>query len=467
MKKSKVYIIGAGPGKYDLITRRGLDILKEADLVIYDYLVDSSLLEMAGARAELISCGTLGKRRDSKDTHSAQEGINNLLIAGAKNGKRVVRLKSGDPVIFSRVSEEIQALIRNKIKFEIVPGVTAGNAAASFGGIPLTDRKYASSCVFVTGHESAGKRKRAIDWRAISKCGTLVFYMAVGNVGNIARRLREAGKAKNTPVMLVRQATLPTQKVLTGNLGNIAAAARAAKITPPAIVIVGDVARLEKKFNWLGKGKKILFTGLSKEKYFEDNFYWHLPLIKIKPMESYAEFDSLLKKIREFDWVVFASRYGAEYFFERLKAIGLDSRALSGCGIAAVGNSTKGRLSDFGILADLVPKKESSEGLIEEFKRIDVKNKKIFLPRSDISDKGLERALRGLGAEVTTGFAYKNVMPKKLPDLDLNFFDEIMFTSPSTVRNFKKRYGSVPKNVKVECIGDVTLKEAKKWKLLD
>ena len=189
-------------------------------------------------------------------------------------------------------------------------------------------------------------------------------------------------------------------------------------------------------------------------------------MIKIEPLRNYGEFDDYLKNIRKFDWIVFASRYGAEYFFKRLTIVGLDARALSGIKIAAVGNSTKNRLLASGIIADLVPKKESSEGLIEALKELGVRGREIFLPRSDISDKNLKRGLEKLGAEVVESFAYKNVMPDDLPDLDLIFFDEIMFTSPSTVRNFKKRYKHVPKTVRIRCIGDVTLKEAQKWHLL-
>jgi len=182
-------------------------------------------------------------------------------------------------------------------------------------------------------------------------------------------------------------------------------------------------------------------------------------------MDDYRGFDNYLKNISDYDWIIFASRYGAEYFFKRLGAVGLDSRALNGIKIAAVGNSTQSRLSDFGIAADLVPKNGSSKGLIEELKKRGLRNKRIFLPRSDISDKGLEKEFKKLGAEVTTSLAYKNVLPDNLPDLDLKDFDEIVFSSPSTVRNFKKIYKKVPKKVKIRYIGDVTLREIKRCRL--
>ncbi|MDP2940286.1 MAG: uroporphyrinogen-III C-methyltransferase [Candidatus Omnitrophota bacterium] len=466
--KGKVYLVGAGPGSPDLITLRGLEILRQADVIIYDYLVDKRILEEAKEDAELICCDTLGKNRYSDGFLVHNEKISNLVIKKVKQGKKVIRLKNGDPSIFSRTSQELEPLVRNKIEFEIVPGVTAASAASSFSGIPLTDRRFASTCVFVTGHEDPVKKESSINWEKISGCGTIVLYMAVENLSKIVKHLLKFGKGHDTPVAIIQDASLPTQKILIGSLEDILLKAKKHKIKPPAIIIVGEVVKLEKQFNWLRKSRRILFTGLSSERFFTKGTYFHLPLIEIKPIEDYQEFDSYLKRIKEFDWIVFASRYGVEYFFKRLKYLELDLRILNGIKIAVIGASTANRLLDFGILADLVPQKESSEGLLEEFQKLELKARKIFLPRSDISDKGLTQQLKNLEAAVTTSFAYKNVMPKNLPDLDLEFFNEIMFTSPSTVRNFKKRYGRIPKGIKVSCIGDVTLKEVKRspnlWK---
>ncbi len=464
----KVYLIGAGPGKPDLITVRGLNILKEADVVIYDYLVDRGFLEYAKEGARLVCCDRLAKKGKYSNGFSIhQEKITDLVIQKAREGKKVIRLKNGDPSIFSRCSQELEALTKARIEFEVVPGVTAASAASCLSGIPLTDRRYASDCIFVTGHESKGKGKTMLDWNSIAKSGTIVLYMAVENLAGIVKKLIEAGKDKNTPVAIVQNASLLNQRVLIGTLKDIAAKAKNEKIKPPAIVIVGKVANFEKNFNWLRKNKKVLFTGLSDERFFISGTYFHMPLIKIEELNNYKEFDSYLIKIREFDWIGFASRYGVEYFFKRLKQVGYDSRILNGIKIAAVGNSTANKLLDFGIRADLVPKNESSKGLLERFRKENLKDKKIFMPRSDLSDKGLERGLKRLGASVTASYAYRNVMPNDLPDLDLAYFDEIMFTSPSTVRNFRKRYGKVPKGINISCIGDVTLAEARKCRLLD
>lgn len=207
---------------------------------------------------------------------------------------------------------------------------------------------------------------------------------------------------------------------------------------------------------------------MSKERFFIEKTYFHLPLIKIVPLSDYTEFDNYLKNIEEFNWIVLTSRYGVEHFFKRLNATGFDSRVLKNIKVAAIGNSTKKRLEDFGIIADLVPKNEASQGLLEEFAKINISGKKIFLPRSDLSDKGLTEGLKERGAKVTASVAYRNIEPCDLPDLELCAFDEIMFTSPSGVRNFVKRYGNnIPKKVKVTCIGDITLKEAKRCHLLD
>ncbi|PIR65465.1 MAG: uroporphyrinogen-III C-methyltransferase, partial [Candidatus Omnitrophica bacterium CG10_big_fil_rev_8_21_14_0_10_43_8] len=260
----KVYLVGGGPGKPDLITVRGLNILKEADVVIYDYLVDRQLLEYTKEGAELVCCDRLAKKGRYSDGFSIhQEKITNLVIEKAKKDKKVIRLKNGDPSIFSRCSQELEALAKARIEFEIVPGVTAASATSCLTGIPLTDREYATDCVFVTGHEAPSKDESMLDWNAIAKNGTVVLYMAVENLADIVKKLVEAGKDKNTPVAMVQNASRLNQRVLRGTLKDIAVKAKDEKIKPPAIIIIGKVAKLEKNFNWLRRNKRVLFTGLS------------------------------------------------------------------------------------------------------------------------------------------------------------------------------------------------------------
>lgn len=453
MNTHKVYIVGAGPGEPDLITVRALRILRQADVVVYDYLVDKRLLEETRPGAELIYCDRPGKKIQ-------------LVIRKFKEGKKVIRLKNGSPSLFSRLAEELEALIRENVPFEVVAGITAAEAASSLSGIPLTSRRFSASCIFATGHEDPAKQKSYLDWPSLAKSGTIVFYMAVENIAKIAKILINAGKPAQTPAAIIQNVSLSSQKVLTAELKDIAAKAKKAKVKPPAIIIIGEVVKFEKKFNRYKKGKRILFTGLSDKRYFlRDNFV-HLPLIKIEPLTDYSVFDAHLLNICSFDWVVFGSRYGVEYFFKRLKVLGKDIRDLADLRFAVVGGSTKNKLLEFGIIADIVPELESSQGLLQTFNKERLEGKKIFLPRSDLSDKGLEKGLRQLGAEVISCVAYRNVMPSDLPDIELGSFDEIYFTSPSTVRNFKRRYKKIPASVKIRCIGDVTLKEAKRCQLL-
>ncbi|MEW6009560.1 MAG: uroporphyrinogen-III C-methyltransferase [Candidatus Omnitrophota bacterium] len=454
MKKAKVYFIGAGPGDPGLITVRGKAILQTAEVIIYDYLLDKRLLDGLRPDVRLICADKLQKK------------INNLLIKTAKIGKKVVRLKNGDPSIFARLGEELEALTKNRIDFEIVPGVTAASAASAFAGIPLTERNLSSTCVFVTGQEMPDKKKSLIDWDSLSNIGTIVFYMAVGNLKTIVRNLIKVGKNKDTPVAVISDISLPKQQVLLDNLENIPTRAKKNKIKPPAIIIIGETVKLAKKFNWLNKSRRALFVGLSAERFFLKDRYEHVPLIKIKPLDDYSNFDKNLKEVANFDWIIFTSRFGVENFFRRLEVIGLDSRKLVNIKIAVIGKSTQRRLLDFAIKADLVPKNESSAGLAEEFRKIDIKGKKIFMPRSDISDKGLTEQLTRMGACVISAIAYRNIIPDYIPGVNFNEFNRIMFTSPSTVRNFIKRYKNVPPQTRITCIGAVTSREAKRCGLL-
>lgn len=451
MSKGKVYLVGAGPAGKDLITVKGLEILRQAEVVIYDYLVDKELLDEARPDAELISC---------------DRNIDALMVKKAKAGKMVVRLKNGDPFIFGRASEEMAALSKNKIEYEVVPGVTAASAAAVFSGIPLTDRRLASSVVFVTGYEAEGKKLSAVNWRAIAAAGTIVLYMAVENLAQIVDQLIRAGKSADIPAAAIYQAGRINQWLVVSRLKELPAAIKKRRIKAPAIFIIGEVVRLSRSLNWFKRNKRILFTGLSDKRYLFKGTYFHLPMIEIKPLESYADFDRQLKAINTFDWIVFTSRFGVQYFFARLGKIGLDARALYKLKIAAIGNSTANKLKEWGIIADLTPEVETSRGLLVAFRKIPLNGEKIFLPHSDLSDKGLAAGLRRLGAEVTSLVAYRNVMPKVLPELDLKRFDKFIFTSPSGVRNFVKRYGLPPAKSAKEWIGEVTRRQAQKSHLL-
>ncbi len=450
-----MYLVGAGPGAKDLISLRGQQALGQAEVVIYDYLVDGEMLEDVNPRAKLICCDELDKK---------QAKVNSAMVKFAEKGKLVVRLKNGDPFIFGRAEEEIEALLKNRIEFEIIPGITAAAAAACFSGIPLTSRRISSSVIYVSGQQAKGE-KPAIDWQAISKNETIVLYMAVKNIQSIAQQLIKNGKPADTPVAAISQAGRINQKIAIAKLDNISRIVKKEEITAPAIFIIGPVVRLNERLNWFRRNKRVLFTGLSAKRFFLKGNYFHLPMIKIEPLDDYADFDRYFKAISSFNWVIFTSRYAVQYFFQRLDKIGLDTRSLWNIKIAAIGNSTAVRLKSQGIIADLIPKVETSKGLLNVLKRIPLKDRRIFLPHSDISDKGLVKGLKKFGAKVIACVAYRNIVPENLPSLDLDTFNEIIFTSPSCVRNFVKRYGKPPKKAVIRCIGEVTRAQAKKLRL--
>ncbi len=464
MKAQKVYLVGAGP-EASLITVRGLEALRCADVVIYDYLVDERLLDNVKEGAELIACGGLGKKKRLNAVPDPQKRINALMVKKAGQGRRVVRLKSGDPAVFGRLSEEMEVLSGHGIEFEVIPGVSAASAAACLCGISLTGRRTASAVVFVTGHEDGGKEESSVDWEHIAGCGTIVLYMSAGNIGETAGKLLKAGKPGNTPVAAVSRIGSAAQRTVRSSLENIAAAAKG-KIEAPAVFIIGKTAFAGKSRGRPGRG--VLFTGLSGERFFAGKSCFHLPMIRIVPLPDYTEFDAHLEGIGNFDRIVFTSRYGVRYFFMRLNALKLDSRALKGIRITAIGGSTRKCLEGSGIIADMVPERESSGGLLDEFAKMDIRGERIFLPRSDLSDKGLTEKLGEMGAEVTACVAYRNIAPSRLPDIDFSVFDEIIFTSPSGVRNFVKRYGNeVPERTRITCIGGVTSREVEKCGLAE
>lgn len=450
-----VYIVGAGAGEPDLITVKGKEILKNAETIIYDYLVDKRIFEDLLPSAELICA------RESGRGKFRQEVLNRLIVKKYKQGRKVVRLKCGDPLLLARAKEELEFLTRNKVPFFIVPGITAASAGSAFLGIPFTSRDISSSVLFITGKEAEGKIS-SIDWKKLAQLNqTIVIYMGVKAITKISELLIKGGLSPSTPLAAISSAGSFSQKYVIGNLGNSFKLLEKG-ITHPAIIIIGEVVKLSKKFNWFRKVKKVLYTGISQERYFEDALFFHLPLIKIIPADDYSPLERAIKNIAEFDWLVFSSRFGVLYFFERLFKLKKDVRSLAQVKIAAIGASTAGKLKEYGLKADLIPEIETSFGLLKAFSKIDIREKKILLPRSDIADKGLTQGLSAQGAQCINCVAYKNIFPQDLPEIDFSLFDEIMFTAPSTVRNFKKRYGLPPLKIKISCIGEVTRKEVEK-----
>ena len=469
-KKGKVYIIGAGPGDAGLITLKGIDCLREADVVIYDYLVSKDLLKYASNEARFIYAGKQG------GAHTlSQWEINDLLVKEAKAGNTVARLKGGDPFIFGRGGEEAEKLAASGLPFEIVPGVTSAIAVPAYAGIPLTHRGLTSTVAFVTGHEDPTKEKSDIDWQALARIGTLVFLMGVKNIEKIVKELKDNGRSPKTPAALIRWGTTPKQEVLTGTLANISTLAKERKFAPPAILVVGKVVDLRDTLKWFDQkpifGRGVVIT--RPEKQADDLAQLlikeganpiHFPTIKIVPPPDWRDLDAAIKKLKGYDWLIFTSANGVAFFFERLLAKKKDIRDLKGIKICCIGPATAQQVQNKGIKVDLVPEKFISEGILRSFSRTNLKGKKILIARAAKARDVLPEGLKKLGAKVDVATAYVTVISeKKKKELEELFkenqIDVITFTSSSTVNNFVKIMGrnfSLPEDVKIACIGPVT-----------
>jgi uroporphyrinogen III methyltransferase / synthase len=250
----KVYLVGAGPGDPGLLTLKARDLIAEADCVIYDYLVNPKILKHAREGAELIYVGKRGLERSQQLWTQAE--INRLLVAKANEHAAVVRLKGGDPFIFGRGGEEAETLVEAGIEWEVVPGVSAGSSVAAYAGIPITHRGVSSSVTFVTGHEESsmsrpGKSKSAIRWERLANgADTLVFFMGVARIAEIADQLTSNGRDADTPVAVIRWGTYGHQETIVSNLAGVAAAVERRNLTSPALIVVGEVVRLRERLQW-------------------------------------------------------------------------------------------------------------------------------------------------------------------------------------------------------------------------
>ena len=471
--KAKVYLVGAGPGDPGLITVKGKECIQNADVIIYDYLASPALLNYARKSAELIYVGKKGG-----DHTLSQEEINALIVDKAKSGGIVCRLKGGDPFIFGRGGEEAEVLFKEELSFEVVPGVTSAIAAAAYAGIPLTHRQLTSTLAFVTGHEDPDKEETSINWSSLaSGIGTLVFFMGVKNLPNITRNLINHGKSADTPVALIQWGTTSSQKTVTGTLDKIAEKARTAGIKAPAIIVIGDVVHLRNKLKWFEQrpllGKRIVVTrarqqasnlvGLLSDLGAECLEY---PTIKIMPPEDLEPVKQAVENLSAYDWIVFTSVNGVDYFFEQLFAAGKDVRALGRMKTAAIGPATAGRLREFGLTSDIIPKTYRAESVIEAFKDQQLKDKKILLPRAAAARPILPKELKKMGAEVEEIPAYETLKVTESTDdlvqqLQDRRIDLITFTSSSTVKNFKallpsENFKKLIQGVTIASIGPIT-----------
>ena len=346
-EKAKVYLVGAGPGRADLITLRGAELIGIADCLIVDKLANPALLQFARQDAEIVNV----PKRIGPGSFT-QDQINRILVDKALEGKTVVRLKGGDPCIFGRCTEEARMFAEAGIEFEIVPGVTAAIAAAEYTGIMLTDRRYSSQVAFVTGREADGKEQSNIDWNVLARFpGTLVFYMGIGALASIVENLIGEGMSRQTPVALVAEATQPNQRVVKAPLAQIVRRCEQEQIEPPALIIVGAAAGGEVELNWFMRqplfGKAIVMTrdtvgnaDFAKKIIARGGRPVEFPTIAIQPETDPGVFHGVLAELPRNDWVIFTSVNGVRTFFKALGKLGKDARVFGGMRIAAIGPRT-------------------------------------------------------------------------------------------------------------------------------
>ena len=440
-----VYLVGAGPGDPKLITVRGRECLGRADVVFYDALANAALLDHAPAGAERVYVGKCAGK------HSVpQDQLNDRLVEAARSGQTIVRLKGGDPFIFGRGGEEAEALLEAGLSFEIVPGVTSPIAASAYAGIPLTHRRCASSVAFVTGHEDPTKDSRSVDWQGLARSvDTIVVLMGMGRLGEIADQLHQGGRSAETLVAVVQWGTTPRQRTVVGTLSTIADDVQRAGIGAPAITIVGDVVNIRETLRWFDVkplfGRRVLVTRARAQasKLVElltdaGADVVQCPTIRCEAIADNAPLVSAARAIGSFDWVLFASANAVDALWSALADLGLDSRALAGVKVGAMGPATAEALVTRGVTADLVPSETRSEGLLDELG--DVGGLRILLPRAEDGRDVLRRGLVEAGADVVSIAAYRTVAVEDNVDevvalLSLGHLDAITLTSASTVSN--------------------------------
>ena len=450
----QVYIVGAGPGDPGLLTLKGAHYLSRADVVLYDALVDSRLLALVPSSCEKIYVGKRGG-----GPSSSQSSIDQLLESYGRQGRVVVRLKGGDPFVFGRGGEEALHLEAAGIPFEVVAGVTAASGVPTYAGIPLTHRGLAAAAVLVTGHEDPTKSKPPIDWQRLAGLeATLVIFMGTRKLPQISALLLAGGRSATTPAAVIEWGTWPHQRTVVAPLQHIAARAEEESIQAPALVVVGQVVSLRPRLNWFENrplfGRRVLVTrsqsqaaGLQVKLEAEGAQVEMLPLLEIGPPADWTELDAELAQLEDFDWVIFTSPNSVRYFFARLHHLGGDARRLGGVALAAVGQATAAALAEQGLRPDLVPPKQSQEGLIVALQQVEVEGRRLLLPASAIGRTELVEALRGRGAQVRRVAAYQNQMPDLKeedwpPALRRGELDLVVFASPSSVANFWRLLGA-------------------------
>jgi uroporphyrinogen III methyltransferase/synthase len=442
----RVYLVGAGPGDPGLLTVRGRELLRRADVVVYDHLVSPRLLKGCPPHARLVYAG-----KQSGGHVGTQPSINALLVREARAGKQVVRLKGGDPFVFGRGGEEALALARAKIRYEVVPGVSSAIGVPAYAGIPVTHRNLASSVAIITGHEDPAKRGSSIRWQHLaSACDTIVCLMAVNQLAAVVRALLDHGARGAVPCAIIEQGTHPTQRTVTGTLQTIVAAARRDGVRPPAVLVIGEVVTLRRRLRWFERkpifGTRILVTRASdKAEGFADQLealgaeVERLPAIALAPVARNGLFRETVKEIPNADWVFFTSPEGVGWLSRMLKPYRKDLRWLSGCHIGAIGPMTASAVEARGLHVDFVPRRFSQEGMLKDFPRRLWAGKRALIFSAQESRDALITGLRQQGMRVTKVPIYRTVVPKALASgvgsVFREPFDFVTVTSASCVEH--------------------------------
>lgn len=453
MKKAgKVFLAGSGPGDEKLITVAAAEALSLADAVIYDNLINERLLDLyCGGQCEKIYVGKSGASHTME-----QEDINRLIVDKARQYGIVVRLKGGDPFIFGRGGEEALALRAAGIEYEIICGISSAYAVPAYAGIPVTHRGLSASVAFITGHEDPTKEKSDIHWDKLATgVQTLVFLMGVKNIPLIMTKLMENGRDGATPVAVINNGTYPAQRSVTGTIATIAGIVEREGITPPSIVVVGDVVSLKDRLDWFEKkplfGRTIIVTrSRAQASVLVEKLaalgagVIELPSISIAPVEDPSDIIGCINAIEDYDWIVFTSTNGVDHFFNHLRSGGGDFRKLHRNRICAIGPATAGALEKRGITPDLIPEKfESSQVVREMESRGEIRGRSFLLPRADIAPEAMREDLLRRGARKVDDVPVYRTVPvnysvdSAIADLDPEAVDLVTFTSSSTVRNFR------------------------------
>ncbi|MCS7281382.1 MAG: uroporphyrinogen-III C-methyltransferase [Desulfobacterota bacterium] len=468
----KVYIAGAGPGDPGLVTYKCFEILKKADVIIYDYLACKDLLSYSKVGAEKIYVGKTGSTHEME-----QDEINELMVRKAKEHPIVLRLKGGDPFIFGRGGEEALYLAEQGIPYEIIPGVSSSFAVPAFAGIPLTHRGLSSQVVIVTGHEAEGKKDSAIDWKMLATFkGTIVVLMGMKNLGSITANLLDSGMDPDTSVCVIEWGATPKQRVLVSNIKNVDRDVKNASMGPPSVVVIGDVVRLREKLKWYEKlplhGKTIVVTrpphqGFETAAMLKERGanVVTIPAIVITPIIPNEALTKALESLRSYHGIIFTSVNGVKVFFEALSMKGMDSRDLYGIKVFAIGPKTASELKLYGIRADFVPERYLSQSIIEILGKIEVKGKKFLFPRALEGNETIPKFIQASGGVCDVIPVYKAEAPPDKQNIE-EIPDMIAFMSSSAVRNFVTMYGrEVLTKTKIASIGPETTKTLKSFNI--